>query len=50
LQENGKTLKDNLTNINNSRNDIEQQYTRGKINKEQFDKLADDLSKKYRDF
>jgi hypothetical protein len=49
LEENGKIAVDNLTNINNSRNDIEQQYTRGKINKEQFDKLADDLSKKYRE-
>jgi YVTN family beta-propeller protein len=49
LQDNGKISKDNLTNINNSRDDVEQQYTRGKINKEQFDKLADDLSKKYRE-
>ena len=49
LEENGKIPEDNLTNINNSRIDIEQQYTRGKINKEQFDKLSDDLSKKYRE-
>jgi YVTN family beta-propeller protein len=49
LQDNGKISDEDLTNINNSRHHIEQQYTRGKINKEQFDKLADDLSKKYRE-
>jgi YVTN family beta-propeller protein len=49
LYKDGKLDKNNIGGLDILRNNITDEYTRGKINKEQFDKLIDDISISYRE-
>ena len=49
LYEDGKLDKNDIGSLDKLRNNITDEYARGKINKEQFDKLVDDISINYRE-
>ena len=49
LYEDGKLDKNDIDSLDKLRDNITDEYTRGKINKEQFDKLADDISIRYQE-
>jgi YVTN family beta-propeller protein len=48
--ENRKLNNDDIKNLNNLRNEIAKEYTNGKISKEQYDKLVDEISLNYKRF
>ena len=50
LYDDGRLDGKDIDSIDFLRNNITNEYTKGKINKEQFDKLVDETSIKYRDF
>jgi len=47
LYDDGKLDMNDIQELNNLRNDIKDRYVRGKINKEQYDKLVDEISISY---
>jgi YVTN family beta-propeller protein len=47
LYNEGKLDMNDIQGLNNLRDNIKDEYTRGKINKEQYDKLVDEISKSY---
>jgi YVTN family beta-propeller protein len=47
LYNDGKLDRNDIEELNNLRDNITDEYTRGKINKEQYDKLADEISMNY---
>ena len=47
LYNDGKLDMNDIRELNNLRDNIKEQYTRGKINKEQYDKLLDEISISY---
>jgi YVTN family beta-propeller protein len=49
LHKDGKLDKNDIVGLDKLRNNITDEYIRGKINKEQFDKLVDDISISYRE-
>ena len=49
LYEDGKLDKNDIDSPDKLRDKITDEYARGKINKEQFDKLVDDISISYRE-
>jgi YVTN family beta-propeller protein len=49
LYDDGKLDKNDIDDLDKLRNDITDEYARGKINKEQFDKLTDDISISYQE-
>ena len=49
MYEDGKLDKNDIDSPDKLRDKITDEYARGKINKEQFDKLVDDISISYRE-
>ena len=49
MYEDGKLDKNDIDDLDKLRDNITDEYTRGKINKEQFDKLTDDISISYQE-
>lgn len=49
MYEDGKLDKNDIYDLDKLRDNITDEYTRGKINKEQFDKLVNDISISYQE-